>query len=317
MSFNSRNYYELREAFEKKHLAAAERADARRAFLAANVDGVREIDAALAETAPRIFGAALAGKDGLDERIAKIRAEIDALRAARAKLLLANGYPADYSDVHYDCEKCKDLGFADGKICTCFRRALILRGYETSGIGNLIEKQTFENFSLDYYKDDREAYDRMRKNLEVIRTYAETFTPSSGSLLFMGGTGLGKTHLSSAVTKTVIDRGYDALYVCAQDLFADFEKVKFRGEADGTDRYFSAELLLIDDLGTELAGSFTEVCLYNVVNTRLLRSLPTVISTNLNPAALTERYSERISSRLFGEYRPLLFCGTDVRMKKL
>lgn len=316
MSFNSQNYYERRAAFEQKHLAAAERADARKAELHAKIDGLTDIDNALAATAARIFGAAFAGKDGLKERIAEIKKETELLRAARAELLAAYGYPADYTDVHYDCEKCQDLGFVDTRMCDCLRRALILKGYETSGLGALIGKQTFDNYSLDYFKNDAANYQRMQQNFAMIRDYAENFKPDSPSLLFMGGTGLGKTHLSSAIAKTVIDRGYDVLYTSAVNMIGDFEKAKFRGEKDDTDRYFAAELLIIDDLGTELSGNFTESCLYNIIDTRICKGAPTVISTNLGAKELSARYGERIFSRLLGVYKPLLFAGKDVRFER-
>ena len=169
MSFNSKNYYELRAAFSQKHLAAAERAEARKAELGAKIPELAEIDAALAATAARIFGAAFAGKEGLEARIAAIKEETEQLRAARAALLKAYGYPADYTDVQYDCAVCKDLGFVDTKMCSCLRHALIMKGYETSGLGALIGKQTFENFSLDYCRANAEGYERMRQNLAIIR----------------------------------------------------------------------------------------------------------------------------------------------------
>lgn len=313
MSFNSRNYYELKEAFEKKHLDAAAKAEARRHYLWEKVEGVREIDEALSLTASRIFGAALGGKEALEKKMAEIKKDTADLRDARAILLEKAGYPADYSDVKYDCEKCRDLGFVDTKMCDCFRRALILKGYETSGLGALIGRQTFENFSLEYFNgSDRE---RMKQNLDIVKGYAEGFSRSSGSLLFMGGTGLGKTHLSSALAKTVIDSGHDVLYTSALNMISDFEKAKFKGEGD-TSPYFSAELLILDDLGAEGNGAFTESFVYNVIDTRICRGLPTVVSTNLTAHELSERYGERIFSRLLGVYQPLVFCGEDVRFKK-
>lgn len=314
MSFNSKNYYALRDDFLKKHLAAAERAEARAALLAGKIDGLAELDAALRATAARIMGAALAGKKDLDERIAAIRRETEELREARAALLLAHGYPADYTDVHYDCEKCKDLGFVETRMCDCFKKALVLRGYETSGLGALIGKQTFQNYSLDYFSGEDRA--RMQQNFDRLHTYAATFSRESDSLLLMGGTGLGKTHLSSAVAGAVIDRGFDVLYTSAIHMVGEFEKVKFHGGEDDTDRYFAVELLIVDDLGTELGGSFSEACLYNVIDTRICRGLPTVISTNLTAEQLSERYTGRLFSRLLGVYKPLLFCGSDVRFEK-
>ncbi|MBQ4556275.1 MAG: ATP-binding protein [Clostridia bacterium] len=313
MSFNSQNYYALREEFEKKHLAAVERAETRRASLEMKIKELREINDALSLTASRIFGAALEGKDGLDDRIAKIKKNTADLREARDAVLLAAGYPKDYLDIKYDCEKCNDLGFVDAKMCDCFKRALILKGYETSGLGALIGKQTFENYSLNYFRGDDLV--RMKQNYEIVHDYAKSFSKKSDSLLFMGGTGLGKTHLSSALAKTVIDSGYDVLYTSALNMISDFEKAKFKGEGD-TSRYFDAELLIIDDLGTEGSGAFTESFVYNVIDTRICKGLPTVVSTNLTAHELSARYGERIFSRLLGVYKPLVFCGNDVRFEK-
>ena len=316
MSFNNKNYYELKELFLQKHLAASEKAEQRRRELETKIDGLDEVDAMLASTAARIFAAALGGRDGLDERIASVKKETEELRAAREALLFAHGYPADYSDVKYDCEKCKDLGFSDARMCECFRRALVLKGYESSGIGALIGKQTFDNYSLGFFKYDSETYARMSQNFEIVREYAESFSRDSGSLLFMGGTGLGKTHLSSAVAKAVIDRGFDVLYTSAVNMLSDFENAKFRGETGRTDDYLSAELLIIDDLGTEIQSAVNGSFVYNVIDTRICKGLPTIVSTNLDQKGIIARYGERVCSRLFGVYRPLLFCGRDVRFEK-
>ncbi len=313
MGFNSKNYYELKEAFEKKHLAAAANADARRRTLWEKVEGVQKIDEALSLTASRIFGAALGGKAELESRMAEIKKDTADLRKERASLLEKAGYPADYSDVKYDCEKCRDTGFVDTKMCDCFRRALILKGYETSGLGALIGKQTFENFSLDYYGASDRAV--MKDNLDTVRAFAKSFSKDSGSLLFVGGTGLGKTHLSSAIAKTVIDGGHDVLYTSALNMVTDFERAKFRGE-DDTSKYLGTELLILDDLGAEGNSSLYEPFIYNVIDTRICRGLPTVVSTNLKAAELSKRYGERIFSRLIGTYKPLVFSGQDIRLQK-
>lgn len=313
MSFNSKNYYTLREEFEKKHLAAAERADMRRATLEGKISGLSEVNSALALTASRIFGAALEGKAGLDERIAVIKNDTAALKEARDTLLLDAGYPTDYLDIKYECEKCSDLGFVDAKMCDCFKKALILKGYESSGLGALIGKQTFENYSFKFFFG--ESLERMTQNYDIIKSYAENFSKDSGSLLFMGGTGLGKTHLSSALAKCVIDKGYDVLYTSALNMVSDFEKAKFRGE-DDTAKYFDAELLIIDDLGTEGSSQFTEGFIYNVIDTRICKGLSTVVNTNLEAREISERYGERIFSRLLGVYKPLVFKGNDIRFEK-
>ena len=135
--------------------------------------------------------------------------------------------------------------------------------------------------------------------------------------MLVGGTGLGKTHLSTSVAKTVIERGYDVLYVCAIDMFADFEQKQFGNGEDNTRRYFDCDLLIIDDLGTELTNQFTVSCLYNVINSRINSAKSTFINTNLSKKEIETKYAERITSRLFGEYYPLVFTGVDVRKQKM
>lgn len=318
MSYNNENYYKLREEYAEKPLRAIEKADARKAELRQKVKNYAELDDALAATASRIMGAAMQGREGLDERIAKIKQETVDMRLAMAELLKNAGYPADYADVHYECAACGDTGFIGTKMCSCFRRALTLRGYESAGVARLIATQSFDTFSLDYYRRDPQVFSRMQHNFEAAQNFARSFAPkNSPSLLFIGGTGLGKTHLSSAIAKEVIDRGFDVLYDSAMHVFAAFENARFHGGADDTDRYLTVELLILDDLGTELGGAFTTACLYDIINTRLVRGLPTVMSTNLSAGELADRYGERIASRLFGEYTPLVFCGEDVRKEKI
>ena len=241
------------------------------------------------------------------------------LLEARAQLLCANGYPADYSDVHYECNECSDTGFVNGKMCKCMRTALNYAGYESSGVLKLIEKQNFETFDLTYYEGGERQH--MESILNRAKSYAAKFDGNSMSnLLFMGQTGIGKTHLSSAIAKVIIDNGYDVVYESAQKIFADFEAERFgrvpAGE-DRTRRYMECDLLIIDDLGTELTNQFTISSLYNVINSRLNRRKSMIINTNLMQAELCDRYSDRISSRLFGLFSPYLFTGDDIRSRKL
>jgi len=193
---------------------------------------------------------------------------------------------------------------------------------ESSGLYTLTKNQTFETFSLDYYeKDDRI---RMKQNVEILSRFASEFRPDqSDSFLFLGATGLGKTHLSSAAARAVIAKGYYVVYESAQDLFSSYETRRFGqsstvGEDEGDiDRFLDCDLLIVDDLGAEITNKFTVSCLYNLINARLIRHKPTIISTNLNAKELRERYADRIASRLFGEYSPLLFSGHDIREQKL
>jgi DNA replication protein DnaC len=278
---------------------------------------VKEIDIALSRTALEIMSAISNGKENAEEALARVRTRNASLMEKRGALLKAAGYPEDYTDVRYDCEKCGDSGYVDGKMCECMKRELVMAGYESSGLGKLISKQSFENFSLEYYKTGGANYKHMEFYFSSLRSFAENFSADTyKNFLLIGGTGLGKTHLSTAVAKAVIERGFDVLYVSAIDMFADFEQKQFGNGEDNTRRYFDCDLLIIDDLGTELTNQFTVSCLYNVINSRINAARSTFINTNLSQKDIETKYAERITSRIFGEYYPLAFKGIDVRKQK-
>ena len=283
------------------------------------IPGYAECDAVLTGTGPRIMAAALGKDKGAD--IDAIRAEYDAAVTKRRALLKANGYPEDYCDIKYHCEKCCDSGYCGIDICECLKKEIIKAYLESSGLYSLVETQTFDTFSLDYYEKTDKIM--MSRNYDILKDFAESFEAGkSDSFLFVGGTGLGKTHLSSSVARAVIERGAYVVYESAISLFGDFEARQFgrsgmNGEADDTEKYFECDLLIIDDLGCEMTNAFTLSCLYSLINSRMIRHQSTIISTNLSQNELRKRYSDRIVSRIFGEFKPLLFSGTDVREQKL
>lgn len=323
MGYNRENYRRIREEYRTKYLKAREAADARRLELHATLPAVADLDRALSQTGLEIMRVTLEGGESRERKLAQIRERNELLQNARAELLEAAGYPSDYSDIRYECEACADSGYIDGKMCTCMRRALTLAGYESSGIADLLRSQTFESFSLDYYRHDPAAYERMAHNYKIMKGYAADFsTDRMRNLLLMGSTGLGKTHLSSAVAREVIDRGFDVQYVTAVGMLSDFEYQRFGNSISGDEgenvaRYYDCDLLIVDDLGTEVINQFTLSCIYNVINIRLTRKKSTIISTNLMQRELLEKYWDRVTSRLFGEYLPLVFAGTDVRRVKI
>lgn len=323
--YNKKNYIRIKASFAGKQKAAKERAEAHKAEVEAKYPEFARINDALASTSIRIFEAALGKKEDLIARIAALKRENEALLEDRRAMLLSVGYPEDYLDIKYECPLCEDTGFTHSgeQICACMRRALILAGYESSGIGDLLRTQSFDTFSLDFAKTDEEK-EHMARNLESAKRYAQSFsTQKASNLLLFGATGLGKTHLSTSIAKAVIDRGFDVYYDTAQNIFADFEAERFdraynQGDDErATDKYFDCDLLIIDDLGTEMANQFTVSCLYNLLNTRLNHAKSTVLNTNLTHAEILRRYGERISSRLLGEYYQMPFIGSDVRMEKL
>lgn len=326
MGYNKNNFKRIREEYETKAFRAEEEADARREEVYAALPELRELDGRLSQFGLRIMKAALSGEN-TEERVAALREENERIRLLRARLLEKNGFPTDYCDPHYACEQCKDTGYCGIKMCSCMRRSLIAAGMESSGLSALMEQQSFENFSLKYYGGNAEELRRMTDTLARLRSYAnefaiETDKPMPRSWLFLGGTGLGKTHLSTAIAKVVIERGYDVYYNSAVGMISDFESKRFgNGMAvtgsDDTARYIDCDLLIIDDLGTEVVNQFTVSCLYYVINTRLNLRRPMIISTNLLPAELRKVYSDRIFSRLTGEFQIAPFYGTDIRKQRL
>ena len=325
MPYNPQNYRRIRQEYETKYLYARDDAERRRREVEMLIPEVRDIHRALSGVGLEIMRVSLEHCDNAAAReaaIADLRQRNEALLQKRGQLLVAAGFPANYTELRYECSKCSDTGFLDdSSMCECMRRKLRLAGYETSGLGNLLREQSFDNYSLDYFKNDEKSFRVMSTVVQTLRSWADTFSSKSDNLLLVGGTGLGKTHLSTAVAKTVLDAGHDVLYTTAVGMLAAFEAERFGNSAGPSDesdvnRYYNVDLLIIDDLGTEISNQFTVSTLYNVINTRLNLRRPTIISTNLMQEELRRRYWDRITSRLFGEYHVLLFLGTDVRRKK-
>ena len=325
MGYNQENFRRIRAEYETKALYAERAADGRREELHEKIPGLRELDAELSTFGLRILKQALEGGD-TRAGIAKLREENKRILERRRQLLAAYGYPEDYCRPHYACEKCRDTGYQGIRMCSCMRRRLVEAGMASSGLGGLLERQSFENFSLEYYRANPEEYRRMEQNLRAVKEYASGFCTEgehpSGSLLFLGGTGLGKTHLSTAVARVVIERGYDVFYNSAVGMVSDFETRRFgnglaAGDADNTARYISCDLLILDDLGTEVVNQFTQSTLYYVLNSRLNARRPCIVSTNLGAGELRRTYTDRIASRLLGEFRLVPFYGVDIRRQKL
>ena len=326
MGYNQENFRRIRAEYETKAMKAEEAADERREELYRVIPGLRDLDRTLSGFGLRLMKQAMEGGD-TQAGVASLQAENERIQAARRDLLARYGYPADYCSPRYECPKCRDSGYVGIRMCTCMRKKLTEAGMMSSGLGSLMKTQSFENFSLDYYKNDPAAYARMQDNLQKIRIYATNFGgPEWGkiahNMLFFGGTGLGKTHLSTSIARVVIEHGYDVFYNSAVGMLADFETQRFGnsavlGDADNTSRYTTCDLLILDDLGTELVNQFTLSVLYTVINTRMNLAKATIISTNLTAAELRKTYSDRITSRLFGEFNPIPFVGTDDRKLKI
>ena len=312
---------------ELENIRAANQAERERrtALVYRRVPEVERIDAALRAQMAELVRLTISRAPDIKDRIAALERENLDMQMRRAELLTENGFAVDYLDEIYSCKKCHDSGVYNAAPCDCLDRLYNME--LTRELGALLQHgdESFERFDLTLYSDEydprygvvpREA---MKKVYEICRRFAENFPNVNSNLLLQGDTGLGKTYLSACIARTVADRGYSVLYSTAMQLFSDFETAKFARStesADASRKYFTCDLLIIDDLGTEMTTQFTVSALYQIVNTRLLEGRPTIISTNLPAAELKQRYSPQIASRLLGVYECYSFAGDDIRMLK-
>ena len=313
--YSYKNYHAVKEEIEKRRKDAEALAMSRNIELREKSSEIATIDAELSGTGLLLFKTACSGGD-----VKKIRERNQQLVARRREIIVAMGLPADYTEVHYTCKECSDTGFIDGvRMCKCFRDELVKATIISSGIGHLIEKQSFDNFDLGWYKDDPENYENMRRVLAEAKKYCKNFHKNKENLLLIGKTGTGKTHISTAIAREIINLGYDVIYDSVQNIISDFEDDKFRrgynAEDVKSDKYLECDLLIIDDLGTEFTNQITVSCIYNLLNTRHNKGLATVISTNLSHDELARKYEDRIYSRIVGlGTRVWQFAGRDKRI---
>lgn len=271
---------------------------------------LKEIDTEMSAIGAEITYTALKGDT---KKLSELKKKSEALTAEKDEILKKS----QVKEIKFECDICKDTGYVSGKICECIKREAAQIMADELSKQMPLDESRFEDFDLNYYKDD--AKRRMTAILKLCREYVINFSPNkSDNLLFIGKTGLGKTHLSLAVVSGVIEKGYLPIYGSAENLFSSIENEKFSGEGKGTyDSILNCDLLVIDDLGTEMVTAFTKSALYNIVNTRLLSRKPTVINTNLSMREIQNLYGERIASRFMGNYVAREFLGNDIRQQKL
>lgn len=304
---------EDRESENRQHLAVAY----------ARVPRIQEIDIQLRKTMAQAAQAAfLQGGDGR-ELLEKARLENLELQQERAILAMEN-FEEGYLDDSPICDKCGGSGYIGSNMCECLTE--LCRQEQKKEVSVLSgSREAFNQFRLDYYPDRIDpkygASPRtiMERNLKICRTYALTFAPNAGNLLFVGGTGLGKTFLSACIARAVADRGYSVVYESAGHLFGKLEQAKFSPSEEArreAARFTECDLLILDDLGTEMPGQFVTAAFYTLLNDRILAGKPMVISTNLNIDEAARRYSPQIASRLQGSFQGLTFVGEDIRILK-
>lgn len=289
----------------------------------ARVPRLQQIDRQLRQTMAEAALAVFSQGGDVEDTMNKAKQANLALQQER-EALVREHFEEGYLDDSPVCTLCGGSGYMGSTMCECLME--LCRQEQKRELTFLnVGKETFEQFRLDYYPDRVDPKlgvnirALMEKTYQTCRKYAAGFSEKSPNLLFSGSTGLGKTFLSACIARTVADNGYSVMYESASHLVGKLERAKFSGDEQArrdTEKYTACDLLIVDDLGTEMGGQFTTAAIYTLINDRLLSGKPTIISTNLNTEDLAKRYSPQVASRLNGAYIRVPFLGDDIRVKK-
>ena len=321
MSYKRSVYIKAKEILAERKAAAEREAEMRHSAAIALCPEIAKVEREMASHGADVVKAVGMGAD-LDEYIRNLAAANLKAQAKRKELLKAAGFPEDYLQVKYTCEICKDTGYNKEFYCQCYRKLIRDVARQELGANSPLKKCTFNTFKVDKYPNVIDSViginqrEHMRSNYEYCKAYAENFTTDATGLFMYGKTGLGKTHLSLAIANVVIDRGYDVYYGSIQSIMDKLEAEHFGRlprEDSIKEDILNCDLLIIDDLGTEFTTQYTNAELYNIINSRILSSLPTIISTNLELSDIADRSSHRVASRIIGSSEAVYFCGKDIR----
>lgn len=323
MALKNSQYDKIMRTYEEKQYISRNRLNKHYEEVYTAVPHMKELDNSISE-----LSVAQARKllDGDSSALVSLKEHINTLSAKRVLLLKEHGFPADYLTPRYECPECQDTGYISGKKCHCFKKAVIELLYAQSNLKNITQEENFNTFSLNYYsknhidpKTGRSSFQAAQEALLMCHEFADTFGRDFRNLFLYGDTGVGKTFLANCIAKQLMDHSYSVIYFTAFELFDVFAKSKFQKDDEAESMYehiFDCDLLIIDDLGTELSNSFTTSQLFLCLNERLLRHRSTIISTNLSLEALVDLYSERTFSRITSNFTMLKLTGDDIRIKK-
>ncbi len=323
MSYSNATLSKAAQILESRRNKAQRTQLARHLEITEKLPVISEYEAQLSHTGLSVVKAIGMGSNAEDyiRQLSEINLD---MQSRIKKVLKENGYPENYLEIPYTCKICNDSGFKGGYVCECRKELLKELAKKELASVSPSDKCRFDNFSLEYYPLPVDSalgvspQKRMSEVLEYCKCYAEDFDSESESLYMYGATGLGKTHLSLSIANVVAEKGYRVIYDSAQNILTSLEKEKFSysGSNERENEILDCDLLIIDDLGSEFSTQFTVSAIYNIVNTRINRSKPVIISTNLSETELEAKYTQRITSRIIGNYVSLLFLGKDIRQLK-
>lgn len=325
MPLSNSQYDEILREYNAKQIRNQHFAQDRRREVYAKDARLKEIDDAISSCS---LAHARELLNGGKTALTALREEITAYRKERLLILDRLGYSEDYFKPEYDCPDCKDSGYIDGERCHCFKQRAIDLVYTQSNIRNILQEENFETFSYKYYSETERnpatglsSLETMKNAVSECRRFIDGFDKDFSNLFFYGDTGVGKTFLSNCVAKELLDSGHSVIYFTAFQLFDILEKNTFHHKAEDDmitahQNIFDCDLLIIDDLGTEMPNSFTISQLFLCLNERILRKKSTIISTNLPISQMAQTYSERTFSRITSNYIMIKLFGDDIRIQK-
>ena len=324
MSLKNYQYNAIMRGYDERQSASRAVLSARQKEIEQNLPAYAALQQQIIENSMEYARASLLGTDSADAK--QLRKQNEELSKKKEALLLANGYPADYLSPVYTCPDCKDTGMIGEERCHCFKQAVVDLLYAQSGLASVLEEENFDTFSFNYYNDtvtDPKTKLTPRQNMQRIydtcQSFVKNFDTQFNNLLFYGNSGLGKTFLSHCIAKELLGTAHTVLYLTAYELFDILGKAMYHDDeefAASGEHILDCDLLIIDDLGTELANAFTLSRLSLCINERFINRRSTIISTNFGVQELADHYGERNFSRIFSSYTPLRFFGEGIRIKK-
>ena len=321
MALSNSQYDAIMREYGRQQIENHHKLEERRKEIYARLPVVRQLEAEIAERSVACAKKLLEGDKSVLDRL---KEDLKDLREQKSLIIRAAGYPDDYLELHYRCPDCRDTGLIDGRKCHCFLQAQMKLLHAQSNLEDVLERENFNALSYEYY-DDTEILPQLGiTNAAYMRRVVagcRDFDKKHDNLLFTGSTGVGKTFLTNCIARELMDDFHSVIYLTASDLFDVFSRNKFDYDnaEDMKDMYrfiLDCDLLIIDDLGTELNNSFTSSQLFYCINERMNMSRSTIISTNLTLARLRDSYTDRVTSRIMSGYRIIPLYGGDIRLLK-
>ncbi len=319
-------YKEVMEEFSQKKSRADTIAEKNKELVYKKVPRIKEIHDEIYLMGFKITKSLLTNKTDSTILIDELKAKTKSLEKEKNALLEKNGFALDFLTPKYSCTLCNDTGFVDNNRCKCLKQKLINKYYDMSNVKNIIKKENFDTFDIRFYSNEKSEggispYDNIKSVYKTALEFCGKFSDNFSNLLLYGDVGLGKTFICNCISKEILDKGHTVLYVTAPDVFKTLEDYRFnRSSMTKPELYISllttADLLVIDDLGTEVSTVVTNSELFNIINSRQISEKHTIISTNLSPKDLEDKYSHRIISRFIGNFEMIKFIGSDIRALK-